>query len=69
MTTKIGKGLWSICRALLLSFAMLLKVVVILAFWPIALPVWLILRSNRRHEELITAIRGQRLQTRMTAYR
>jgi hypothetical protein len=67
--TKIGNGLWSICRALLLSFATVVKALVILAFWPIAIPVWLVLRSNRRHEELITAIRGQRQQTRMTACR
>jgi hypothetical protein len=57
---KILKGILWLLKILFLTIMMYLKWALILLTWPISVPVLLITRSNRRHQELLNAIARSR---------
>jgi hypothetical protein len=46
-----------LAKVLVLTLAMYCKGALVLMTWPISLPVLLIARSNRRHQELLDAVK------------
>lgn len=59
--TRLFSKLLRLVQLLLLTVGLYLKWCCILLTWPVSVPVLLIMRSNRRHAELMAAVqRSQR---------